>query len=86
MVPVIHEISHQIGAPDHYHEMITINGAEVCRGGELCGTCNPSTGRPTWCVMDDGRGNDIDINNLNNIYCSGCKNDIINHLNNHHYS
>lgn len=86
---LLHEISHQIGAPDHYHEIITNeSGERVCRGGDMCIKCHPSTGRPAWCVMgEEGtKRTDLDICGMDEVYCEACLNEIIEHLIDHHYN
>lgn len=85
---LLHEISHEIGAPDHYHEMITNDqGQIVCRGGSMCFVCNPATGRPKWCTMGDDGGwrDDLDTCDMDEVYCEGCRNQIIEHLIGHHF-
>lgn len=76
---LVHELAHQYGAPDHYHELI--NGE--CRGGSLCHECNPSTGRPEYCIMNT-TSMVISTRNPEELFCSGCLRDIRNHLKNHH--
>lgn len=85
---LLHEISHQIGAPDHYHELIKDDtGQTVCRGGDMCITCNPLTGRPKWCTMgDDGNWRtDLSYCDMDEVYCEGCREEILEHLASHHY-
>lgn len=85
---VLHEISHEIGAPDHYHEIITNDlGESVCRGGSMCSTCHPTTGRPKWCTMGDDGGwrTDLGTCDMDEIYCESCRNQIIEHLIDHHF-
>ena len=73
---LMHELNHQYGAIDHYHEMV----GGVCRNQQYCYTCNPTSGRPETCIMNQAR-QDI---NASTIICDGCKNDILTHLNQHH--
>ena len=73
---LMHELNHQYGAIDHYHEPLPQGG---CRGGDYCATCGTNS-RPTSCIMNNSRQ---DINSPS-ILCSGCRNDILAHLNNHH--
>ncbi len=75
---LMHELCHQFGAPDHYHLIDTNTGN--CINASLCIQCNPTTGRPASCLMNDTRQN---ITN-SAILCDGCKNDILAHLNDHH--
>ena len=77
---LMHELNHQYGAPDHYHEILdegTPN--ERCRGGEFCYECG-SNPRPTTCIMNKSR---IDITD-STVICAGCKADMYTHLDNHH--
>lgn len=81
----IHELSHDVNAPDHYHELLTDeNGNRYCRGGRMCNECHPDTGRPEWCIMDNGWRSDLLTCEPNEVYCEGCKNDIMSHLEMHH--
>ncbi len=75
---LMHELNHQFGAPDHYHEILP-DGS--CRGGNICSVCGESElKRPTTCIMNNPR---IDIFS-STVICSGCKDDIIYHLEDHH--
>ena len=73
---LMHELNHQYGVGDHYHEIMA-NG--TCRSGARCSVCgiNP---RPSTCIMNKGR---LNIN-LTTAMCSGCKEDLITHFENHH--
>jgi len=77
---LMHELNHQYGAPDHYHEILdpgTPN--ERCRGGELCSYCGNNP-RPDTCIMYRSR-QDISVET---IICIGCKADMLTHLEGHH--
>ena len=74
---LLHEISHQIGAPDHYHEIL-VDGSG--RGKERCATCGTDP-RPTWCVMDD---TSAVADDAEYIYCAKCTETIYMHLMSHH--
>ena len=83
---LVHELAHMFGAPDHYHEWITRDGREVCIGGHMCayeehGNPNP---RPTWCNMG-GSSRRADIATVHGIevFCVGCRDDMLRHLNKH---
>lgn len=76
-----HELSHFLGAPDHYHE-IREDGS--CTGGSLCKKCNPSSNRSTTCIMCNGWQNIASKEDKSQLYCTGCYNDINNHLKEHH--
>lgn len=72
-----HELSHQLGAPDHYHEILSDG---TCRGGNICSICgiNP---RPSYCIMNDGWMNDIASRDSSNVWCEQCKKQISDHIN-----
>ena len=73
---LLHELNHQYGARDHYHEE-DANGN--CKFSDICSTCGENP-RPGSCIMANSRQ---DINS-SQIICFGCKQDIINHLKDHH--
>ena len=76
MIPVLaHELSHQCGAPDHYHEILE-DGS--CRGGDMCADseCANPNPRPSSCLMNDGWMWDIQTKNVNDIWCTGCQTDM----------
>jgi len=75
---LMHELNHQIGAPDHYHEIIDEEN-NICRGGDLCYDCGTNA-RPESCIMAHSR---TDIT-ASTVICDGCKNDIYDHLSGHH--
>lgn len=82
---LFHELMHQYGGPDHYHEILYFMGIPYCRGGSMCDDIshsNPSP-RPGSCIMDDC-WQVINSSYTTNLICSGCKQDTLNHLNNHH--
>lgn len=81
---LVHEIAHQIGAPDHYHEMITNeDGTSTCRCKELCSKCG-SNPRDSSCIMYSARKFNLLTCDLNEIFCLECYDDIIEHLKEHH--
>lgn len=73
---LMHELNHQYGAPDHYHEILADG---TCRGGAICSVCG-SNPRPSTCIMCQGR---MDITS-DNVICDGCKGQMITHLEGHH--
>lgn len=79
---LMHELNHQFGAPDHYHEKLDEGTPyERCRGGEICSVCGDlDKRRPPTCIMNNSR---IDIT-ASTVICDECQEDIFNHLNNHH--
>lgn len=72
----MHEINHQIGAPDHYHELDAYGN---CKFADICSECgtNPRQGTCIMCTTE------ISINN-SDVICSECQLEIISHLENHH--
>ena len=73
---LIHELGHQLGAPDHYHE--EFNGE--CINKEYCINCS-SNPRSQFCILGENKssyfcGKEENIN--------GCTDDINKHLNSHH--
>ena len=74
---LFHELCHQYGADDHYHE--ELNGS--CINDDLCSDCNPGS-RPKTCIMYS-TGDNVEISS-NTVLCDGCKADILAHLNTHH--
>lgn len=72
---LMHELNHQYGVPDHYHEIV--NGE--CKNKSICSECGV-TKRPKNCIMNLGR---TDINR-DDVMCEYCKDDMVNHLDNHH--
>ncbi|MBQ8523235.1 MAG: S-layer homology domain-containing protein [Clostridia bacterium] len=87
---IMHELNHQYGAPDHYHEQ-TDNNIRSCKraisnGGDgfcsdsNCNSINGTQYRPATCIMNTSYG---DIS-PSDIICSDCKSEIITHLNSHH--
>lgn len=77
----VHEISHQLGAPDHYHELY--EGTEICKNEQYCSVCGGANARSSSCIMYT-TSFDILSANYDSVYCEGCYNDIISHLSNHH--
>jgi hypothetical protein len=74
---LMHELNHQYGGKDHYHEIDPNTG--VCRFAAICSECSP-TPRPNTCIMFQSR-RDI---TASDIICSSCQEDIKVHLNLHH--
>ena len=73
---LMHELAHQYGAIDHYHEEDE-NGD--CIRPSVCSECS-SDHRPKSCIMNEGRQN---IEN-EDIICEECFQEILYHLNLHH--
>ena len=74
---LIHELSHQLGAPDHYCRK---NG-KPC-SNENCDICYKDYIYTRKCVMGDN--SDFSITDPDSIYCSECISTILAHLNEHH--
>jgi hypothetical protein len=77
---LFHELNHQFGAPDHYHELLIPGNENSCRNREFCNVCNPGNGRQGWCIMSRSNRNIL----LEFIICDPCQIDIRNHLEDHH--
>lgn len=76
----LHELNHQYGAPDHYHEVITEDdGDKVCKNKAICSYCGAEP-RDGECVM----GPQEESNGELLIICADCMNDILAHLEDHH--
>ena len=65
---LMHELNHQYGARDHYHELADSYDPTSCKFGDICSSCGTSP-RPSSCIMNDSR---IDIT-LSTVICSECK-------------
>ena len=75
---LMHELNHQYGAPDHYHEL----GADgICKNKAICSECGDYR-RSEACIMNNSR---TDINR-DDIICDDCLEDIVSHLGDHHLS
>ena len=75
----MHELNHQYGAKDHYHELADKNDNQSCKFKERCSVCGDNP-RPKSCIMYES---EIDITN-DDVICSECQNDILTHLKDHH--
>lgn len=69
---IMHELNHTIGAPDHYHEILS-NG--TCRSGAICSVCGTNP-RPSSCIM---KSTGVSINS-NDVICPHCIRDIRTYL------
>lgn len=76
---LMHELNHQYGAKDHYHELRDKNDPNSCKFKERCSECGDNP-RPSSCIMYQSR---INITN-DDVICTECQNDIFAHLNGHH--
>ncbi len=78
---LMHELSHTIGAKDHYHHVIEIteDGEEVCKNAEICSTCGTLEKRDINCLMSRATG---EVSSA--MYCDSCKEEILAHLESHH--
>ena len=76
---LMHELNHQFGAVDHYHELRDKNDPTSCKFKDICSECGAKP-RPSSCIMYQSR---IDISN-EDVICDACKQDILAHLLEHH--
>ena len=76
---LMHELNHQYGADDHYHELADSSDPSSCKFKEICSECGTNK-RPKSCIMYQSR---IDIS-ASTVICDGCYADIGKHLNGHH--
>lgn len=74
----LHELSHQLGAPDHY---CLDPGSGNC-GNDYCDECINGMSEPRTCIMS--RVINLDDYSDSVLYCADCLEDIRNHLNDHH--
>ena len=73
---LMHELNHQYGARDHYHEL---DDQGNCKFSDICSVCGENP-RSEFCIMNNSR-QDI---TAATIICNDCINDILEHLNDHH--
>lgn len=77
---LLHELCHQYGAPDHYHESADEDADGHCSHYPICSDCGDATViRPGKCVMgiESESGGEL-------LICNGCYEEIIKHLMGHH--
>ena len=73
---LMHEMCHQLGARDHYHEPKDPDDQNsVCKHGDICSECGENR-RPASCIMNESR---IDITQ-STVLCEECIADIIRYL------
>jgi len=77
---VVHEISHDVGAPDHYCEEDPDNPNGPCLNDAYCTDCHPEYGRAEWCLMYSTERTDLLTCDDDTVYCELCYIDIVNHL------
>lgn len=75
----MHELNHQYGAKDHYHELADSTDPNSCKFKETCSLCGNNP-RPSSCIMYQSR---IDITNPD-VICPECQNDILAYLDINH--
>ena len=78
---LIHELAHQYKVRDHYHEE---DENENCMWPDICSDCNGKNARHKDCIMNDARLPGLETMSGDELFCTGCKNDILTHLNDHH--
>jgi hypothetical protein len=77
---VLHEMSHSFGAPDHYH-LPNVDGNGQCKNKSVCSDCGDIK-RPKGCLMGEPSYAGQPFENMpEELWCSGCKADIIAYLN-----
>ena len=76
---LMHELAHQYGARDHYHEPAIEGDWESCKFSDICSCCGENP-RPKTCIMYQPR---IDIF-ADTAICDACKSEMLAHLENHH--
>lgn len=64
---IMHELNHQFGARDHYHELAVSSDPTSCKFKDICSDCGTNK-RPKTCVMNKSR---TDIS-LNTVICTEC--------------
>ena len=79
LATLMHELNHQFGAHDHYHDTYKENGEVLCKNKQNCSVCGENK-RPGTCIMGNKDVTGIDIF-ATTILCDACKNDIMVHLN-----
>lgn len=77
---LMHELSHQLGAPDHYCYGVSA-GSSVCVNTN-CDICYMGETVARTCMMSYRY--DIEARDEDVLYCSSCLQDIAAHLTNHH--
>ncbi len=75
----MHEMNHQYGGDDHYHELADDEDENSCKFKDICSECGDNP-RPSSCIM---ARTGIDIS-AETVLCSACQQDILAHLNAHH--
>ena len=76
---LMHELNHQYGARDHYHELADPNDYKSCKFKDICSECGVNK-RPASCIM-----NTTSINiNSDSVICQPCIEEILAHLSDHH--
>jgi len=87
---LIHELVHQYGGPDHYHEIRTRLNMVECVGGLICSNtaCAPNANgrdpRPASCIMNNSRPANVATRAVHDMFCVGCEYDMRDHLIGHH--
>lgn len=74
---LMHELSHQLGTPDHYHDP---DGKGGCNNLPYCSDCGEQGARSPNCILYSG----VNSSDPNDMFCVGCATDIRNHIQNHH--
>ena len=63
----MHDISHQLGVLDHYHESGTEDASGKCDHTPVCSDCG-DTARPNWCIM---KNTSQDMDEMTDVFLPG---------------
>ena len=75
---LMHELNHQYGARDHYHELADPNDYNSCKFKDICSKCGDNK-RPSSCIMNT---TSVDINS-DSVICQPCIEEILAYLSDH---
>ena len=79
---LLHETSHHLGVRDHYCAKDNDPITDKC-SNKNCDTCYGGFSDTRTCVMGDKR-DIVTTAPFEDVYCSECKENILNHLESHH--
>lgn len=82
IVTLMHELSHQLGATDHYCYGKPDENSSCTN--EHCYVCNGQPDEKNCLMGSDASTYDIETKNIAEIYCESCLNAINSHLTSHH--
>ena len=86
---LMHEMNHQLGARDHYHELADPTNPRSCKNRAICSYCDQPNARHAACIMNNSARaitNAVIICGAasSNGTVTGCWNEIISHLRSNH--